>query len=225
MISISNEFWKYLETGKVLISNQDFYNYAEGQFPGSVNKIEFTTFRINSLLKDPFISDKTSASFPTEIFARTFFDYEWRFLSPEIPFANNVGRFAYFLGIIWLLYFLSSMIILAWKGKNVIWIFSVEKYSHFIPILVGILFMFVPLIQTLRYPYFSSMKTTFALPGIIILLIMHVYFTREMKIPGKFSLIITLINLTYGIILIYTICVFLPISIGHLHGPLWIIPK
>jgi len=224
ILSFSNEFWKYEQTGKFLVSNQDFYDYAEGQFPGSLDKVEFTSFRIYSLFQNPFISNQTSASLPTEIFARTFFDYEWRFLSPKIPVANIVGRIAYILGIFWILYFLSTFFLTLWQRKQLKFQINMHNLLFYIPIIVGILFIAVPFLQTLRYPYFSSMKSTFALPGIIILLISHAFFIRRIKLSNTLIIILSFLNISFGILLVYSIYSFLPITINHLSGPLWPIP-
>lgn len=225
IISVSNEFWKYNKTGKILVSNQHFFDYAKNQFPGSIDQVEFTTFRFPALIQDPFISDQTAASFPTEIFARTFFDYEWRFLSPKIPFANIVGRIAYFLGIFWLFYFIVIAVLFAWENISKLKAPKLELLAFLFPFLVGLLFVMVPILQTIRYPYFSSMKSTFMIPGLIILLVMHSYFTKEIKVPRSLSSLLIFLNISYGIILIISIIWFLPITLNHLHGPLWGIPQ
>jgi hypothetical protein len=224
IISVSNEFWKYNETGKILVSNQHFFDYAKNQFPGSLDQVEFTSFHYFTLLQEPFISDQTAASFPTEIFARTFFDYEWRFLSPKIPFANVVGRLAYCLGVIWLIYILGMVVLLAWGKKNIFKTLKLVRFTFLVPVFVGLLFMIVPVMQTIRYPYFSSMKTTFMLPGLIVLLAMHAFATKNIKLPTKGVAILVSINVVYGVILILTIYTYIGICIGHLHGPLWVIP-
>lgn len=224
IFSFSNEFLKYEQTGKFIVSNQDFYDYAKGQFPGSVEKVEFTSFRIHSLLQKPFISNETSASFPTEIFARTFFDYEWRFLSPKIAFANIVGRVAYVLGIIWLFYFFGTTIYVLWQRRQLKFQLTINKILIFTPIIISILFFAVPVLQTLRFPYFSSMKSTFALPGIIILIIMHAYFIRKIKLSNTIYILLSLVNISFGMLLVYSIYSYLPYTINHLSGPLWPIP-
>ena len=224
-LSFSNELWKYDNTGKILVSNQDFYDNAINQFPGSLEKIEFISFKISSLYKNPFLSNETAASLPTEIFARTFFDYEWRFLSPNISAAISVGRIAYTIGVIWVIYFLVTLVFALWKRKG--FKFELNKNSILVctPVIVGLLYFAVPLIQTLRYPYFSSMKATFALPGMIILLILHAGFTRRIQLPNSFSFFFTILNIFFGILLISAIYIYLPLSINQLSGPLWAIPQ
>jgi hypothetical protein len=105
LLSISEEAWKFNQTGEFLVSNQHYFDYAKNQFPGSLDKVEFFSFRIFELYQEPFISEKTSASFFTELFARTFYDYEWRFISPNIPWANTLGNIGYSLGLVWFFFY------------------------------------------------------------------------------------------------------------------------
>ncbi len=224
MFSISNELWTFYKTGTFLISNQHFFNYAINQFPGSVEKVEFTTFRIYSLFLHPFLSDITSASFPTEIFARTFFDYEWRFVCSKIPNANLVGRIAYFIGVVWLIYFLAITVLKYPKMVKTKIKFSMQNFTYSVPIIVAALFLFVPILQTLRFPYFSSMKTTFMLPGIIILLSMHALNNKNCRFQSKFMNGFTILNMVFGMILVVFVSKNLGSCIDNLSGPLWRFP-
>jgi hypothetical protein len=63
LLSISDELWKFNQTGEFLVSNQHYFDYAKNQFPGSLDKVEFFSFRIFELYQEPFISERTSASF------------------------------------------------------------------------------------------------------------------------------------------------------------------
>jgi hypothetical protein len=171
-ISFSDELWRFNKTGRILVSNQDYFDFAKNQAPGSLDKVEFFSFRIIELFKMPFLSDKTSSSFFTELFARTFYDYEWRFFSPKIPFYNTLGVIAYTLGLIWLIYFLSICFTYfkSYKSNlNKISLFTIV--TLFSPVILSFLFMLVPVLQTIRFPYFSSMKSMFMLSGIILLII------------------------------------------------------
>jgi hypothetical protein len=224
-ISINEELWKYQQTGKFLVSNQDFFNYAENQFPGSINLVEFNTFRLKSIFENPFISSGSAASLPTELFARTFFDYEYRFLSPKIPVAIFIGRFGYSLGLVWILFFITTTII--WFRKNVrkLNVLTPKRLTFLVLTLLGFLFVMVPILQTIRYPYFSSMKSMFMLPGVILLILAHAFATREIKIPIRLNSIFVGLNLLYGIVLIISIAIFIGIVLNYLHGPLWQIPS
>lgn len=226
LFSISEEVWKYNETGEFLVSNQHYFDYAKNQYPGSLEKVEFFTFRIVSLYQDPFISQKTSASFVTELFARTFYDYEWRFISPKIPWATNLGYIGYSVGLVWIVFF--SIIVTSWlkryRGRSL----KMELYdivSKVTPVIVALLFMMVPFLQTLRYPYFSSMKSMFMLSGIIILLLMIGSLIKENTLTQKIGSYLIVLNVFYGILLAISIFLFLEVSLNHLHGPLWFLPK
>jgi hypothetical protein len=225
LLSISDELWKFYQTGELLVSNQHYFNYAKNQFPGSLDKVEFFSFRIFELYKEPFISERTSASFFTELFARTFYDYEWRFISPKIPRAITLGYLGYSLGLGWLFYFGIIIFTSAWNFINNLHKFNLYVlFSKIPPILLGFLFMLVPFIQTLRYPYFSSMKSMFMLSGIILLLITLGSEIKQGSLIQKFGTYMILMNISYGIMLTVNISYYLSISINYLHGPLWVIP-
>lgn len=225
LLSVSDEIWKFKQTGKLLISNQHYFNYAKNQLPGSLDKVEFFSFRIVELYQKPFISERTSASFFTELFARTFYDYEWRFISPKIPWAIKLGYIGYSLGLVWL-FFHSIIIFMSLRNfKNSLykinWQTLVAKIT---PIILGFLFTLVPFIQTLRFPYFSSMKAMFMLSGIILLIIALGSHIKQGSWLQKFGVYIIVMNISYGIMLTVSISFYLGISVNHLHGPLWIIP-
>jgi hypothetical protein len=219
-ISITDEIWKFVKTGEILLSNQHFFDYANSQFPGSLNRVEFFTFRLFELFKEPFISEKTAASFFTEIFAKSFYDYEWRFISPKIPWATSLAIVGYSIGLLWLLYlgavFLISAVRLNLTQENILF--------KLIPIVLALLFMIVPVLQTIRYPYFSSMKSMYMLSGIILLLIILGSKIKQGSFLQKIAIFIIPFNILYGIILVVSISIYLTISLNHLHGPLWRIP-
>jgi hypothetical protein len=225
LFSLSEETWKYNQTGEFLVSNQHYFNYAENQYPGSLEKVEFFSFRIFKLYQNPFISENTSASFFTELFARTFYDYEWRFISPKIPWANTLGYIAYSVGLVWGLFF---TVILFSRIKqyrkmilNLNWYTIASKIS---PILLAFLFMMVPLLQTIRYPYFSSMKSMFMLSGLILLLLTLGMLIKDRPLFQRLGKFMILLNVIYGISLVISIYLYLEFSLNHLHGPLWTIP-
>ena len=222
--SFSEEAWKHSQTGHFLVSNQHYYDYADNQFPGSLDQVEFFSFKLMSIFDDHFISDETAVSFPTELFARTFFDYEWRFFSPQIPVTNLVGKTAYVIGVLWLIYFIWTTI----QGSS-IQLKRVAKgevnYSmaigYLVPFALVALYFAVPVIQTYRYPYFSSMKSMFMLPGIVIFIAMHSLLSKRIELSASFSALFTILNLAYGIFLTAVVYIFLEISVSHLYGPMW----
>lgn len=223
IVAFGFELWKFNISGKFLVSNQDFYNFADGQFPGQLSKVEFFSFDVVNLFEKPFLSNSTAASLPTEVFARTFFDYEWRFLNPKNSSTLNLGRFAYFYGIILIMYLIVSFVLSVRLYKSREDRSKIEYLILLTSIAVGLLFFLVPFLQTLRFPYFSSMKATFALPGIIILLIFHALFVDKYQFKN-INLFLTGLNLIFGFLLVFAICEDLPNSINHLSGPMWAIP-
>lgn len=220
ILLISEEAWKFYHTGVFMVSNQHYFDYAVNQFPGQLEKVEFISFRLLNLFKEPFISNMTAASFPTEIFARIFFDYEYRFFSPKIEAVNNFARLGYVLGIIWFLFFT----ITSWLRFKFIKIKKREVLTQLIPFLLCFLFALVPVIQTVRYPYFSSMKAMFLLPGIVIFIINHANYIKEIKINSILITSLTVLNLAYGIIFICIINNYVEVSLDNLHGPMWPMP-
>ena len=223
-IGISNELWKYHLTDKALVSNQEFFNYAKNQFPGKFELVELSSFKIKALFFDPFISEKTSASLPTELFARTFFDYEYRFLNPQVKSVVILARFGYILGLLWAIFLFSISIIAIRKKLGELKKISIPTLFSFLPIAIGMLFLLVPLLQTMRYPYFSSMKATFILPGLFILLPLIVRGTKAIQIPKWLTIMLTSFSLAYGVILMVFIAIYISQTINQLHGPLWQIP-
>ena len=225
LISLSEEAWKYNETGEFLVSNQHYFDYAKNQFPGSLDKVEFLSFRIFELYQEPFISEETSASFFTELFARTFYDYEWRYISPKVPWAKSLGYIAYSIGLMWIFFYLVT--ILMWLRNSIKNSFLINWNTIFAkgtPVFLALLFMLVPLLQTLRYPYFSSMKSMFMLSGIILLIITFGNFIKINSYSQKLGQLMIFLNVIYGVILVVSITVYLGISTNHLHGPLWSLP-
>ena len=214
------ELWKYNHTGEFMVSNQHYFDYAKNQFPGNLNKVEFISFRIIDLYIEPFITNETAASFPTEIFARTFFDYEYRFFSPKYDVLKSFGRFSYVFGLIWLLFFTITTWFKVKRSK-----FNKENLLIKItPALIGVMFCLVPVIQTIRYPYFSSMKAMFLLPGIIFIIIAHVVYIKDFRIDSKLLKVLTILNISFGSIFICLVFLYTEESLSQLHGPLWLIP-
>ena len=225
-ISLSEELWKYNETGKILVSNQHYFDYAKNQHPGSLDKVEFFSFRLINLFQDPFISESTSASFFSELFARTFYDYEWRFISPQIPWANKLGKIGYSVGLGWIVFYL--LILFSWVKQFLrggLKANSVAIISIVTPILIALLFMTVPFLQTLRYPYFSSMKAMFMLSGIILFLLSIGCLINEKSFAQLLGSFMIAVNIFYGILLVISISLYIEISLNHLHGPIWSFPE
>ena len=212
-----NSYFIYSETGKFIISNQHFFDYAISQQPGSIDKVEFFTFRFFSLISDPFISNTTLCSLPTELFARTYFDYEWRFLSPAVFGSYFIGRIAYLWGFFW------SVLFVYWLFKH-IRILKIQKLGFVFLSLFAVMgfFFLVPVIQTVRFPYFSSMKAMFILPALLMLSVCLSKFIPFLKFNTIVAMVVG--NLIFGISMVGFIAYNLSSSILSLHGPLWLYP-
>ena len=223
LLSLSEETWKFNQTGELLVSNQHYFDYAKNQFPGSLEKVEFFTFRIFKLYQYPFISNSTSASFFTELFARTFYDYEWRFISPKVTWARTLGYISYTVGLIWGLFFI--LLLLKKQFLNIRLKVNWQTVTNkVIPLLLALLYLLVPFIQTLRSPYFSSMKSMFMLPGIIILLLTLGGILKQNSLAQQLGRFMVVLNIFFGITLVISISVYIGVSVNQLHGPLWPFP-
>ena len=99
-----------------------------------------------------------------------------------------------------------------------------EAVSLITPLTVALFFIVVPLLQTLRYPYFSSMKAMFMLSGVIMLILLIGSLTKENSGISRFCFPIITLNVIYGMCLVVSICLGIEISLNNLHGPLWPIP-
>ena len=164
----SSELWLYSQTGQFLVSNQAFFDFAAGQKPGVLNKVEFTSLRLPALFDYPFLSEETRSSLPSQLFARLWFDHENRFVARDTPFVVTAGRLAYSFGLSWTI---AAMLIAGYQGivrarRKVLGALKLRPSAVAPLLLISLLFVLVPLVQTLRLPYFSSMKALFYLPAV-----------------------------------------------------------
>lgn len=205
VLSLSDELWKYSKIGIFLVSNQHFFDFASHQFPGRLDMIEFTSIRFIELFKNPFITPASSSSFFTEIFARIFFDYEPKFLSPNNKNLFFAGRFAYAIGIVWIIFFLVTFILWLKRKFTTKFNFSLGVLSKLVLVVLALGYVAVPILQTIRFPYYSSMKAMFMLPGLIILLALHPVTLRNIVVPKTILNSLLILNLLLGLVLAITI--------------------
>jgi hypothetical protein len=144
-------------TGQLLVSNQHFYDWPSVQKPGSVDATSFLDLRLIGLLRQPTFSNEMLDSFWTQLFARLWFDYEPKFLTDTGP-VRAVAIASYCLGLVALLVWALglALAVRSWRAAR----------ERLILVAVQLAFLGVPLVQTLRFPYFSSMKATFFLPAV-----------------------------------------------------------
>jgi len=219
ILCLGDEFWKYQHTHQFLISNQHFYNYVSTQLPGSLDKIEFFTFRFSTLLNDPFLSSNTIYSFWTVLFASAWFDYEWRYTTPDLYKIKYISNLLYTYAILILSVWVIGIIKLFLKKIKI-------NFHTVVLLIVGACFFLVPLIQTLRFPYYSSMKSLFFLPALSIMAMALVFGLQQFPWIKKTTVAYSLIGCTLciGIIHVAYVLSYLYISLPNLSGPLWIFP-
>lgn len=216
IIAVSDEIWRTAKTGIFLVSNQQYYDYAISQPPGSLSNVSFFNIQGRELFNNVFMTSETLDSFWTELLARLWFDYERRFF-PVNNTAIVTGQFSYIIGAI-----VTSFLVIT----SVNYIFR-KPYdtTKLILLFFGLAFLTVPILQTIRYPYFSSMKAAFILPGLPAVLCLmglgaarwlHLHYIREIV-----TIMIALI-LAFGLI---HVAVLVNLSneawLYGLSGPLW----
>jgi hypothetical protein len=152
----ADELYKFGATGHLLVSNQHFDDWPSVQKPGSVDAVSFFDLRLIGLFRHPTLSPETLDSFWTELFAKLWFDYEPKFLTDTGP-ARAVAAASYCLGLVALLPWALGMVLAIWRWRS--------AFERLVLVAVQLAFLAVPLVQTLRFPYFSSMKATFFLPA------------------------------------------------------------
>ena len=156
LLALGDEAWRTARSGVLLVSNQHFDYRAgrERQPPGRIEAETFLTFRIGELMRRPTLAGTTVDSFWTQIFARFWFDYEPRFLPPT-PAMHGLARALYGLGLGALAALLAGGLWVARRGA--LWERGV--------LLLLPAFLGAAVLQTLRFPHFSSMKAVFVLPA------------------------------------------------------------
>lgn len=156
----SDEIWRTLYTGRFLVSNQHFFpGYTAGQSPGDLSRVSWGSLRLAHLFSRPWIDPQTINSFWTGLFARMWFDYEPKLVNPGLLSGLAAGA-AYTGGLAISGFWLAGLILFARSAIRV---------PRYLPVLAfHLAFVLVPIAQTLRFPYFSSMKAVFLLPGVTV---------------------------------------------------------
>ena len=223
-IGLSDEIWKFSVTHVLLVSNQHYFDYARNQPPGSVSNIEFYSLRLIALFQHPLLSQSTWASYWTALFASTWFDYEYRFVTPQLPGIKALAALLYTYGL--------GIGGMAAVG-TVKWL-ALSRANRWRPnwvvvslVFVALCFFLVPLVQTLRLPHYSSMKSQFFLPGSTIIMLGFGYVLREIRLLrtpiAHYALVSS--TLIIGVAHVAYIIEHLPQALGALSGPLWQFPN
>jgi hypothetical protein len=222
-IGLSDEWWKYHLTHQVLVSNQSFFDYANAQPPGSIARTDFHSLQVGALYAHPLLDKATWSSFWTVLFAGTWFDYEHRFTSAKLPNLQLVAGALYSYGLLLFGLTLAGAASLALRaGRQRPHL----KGTIVVLTLVAVSFCLVPLVQTLRLPHFSSMKSQFILPATSLLLFA---LGRSLHAVGlarapRVAYLFVGITLVLGIVHVAYVVANLPQALGNLSGPLWQFP-
>jgi hypothetical protein len=217
-IAMSDEIWRAGKTGIFLFSNQHVFRFADDQPPRSFDKVSLASFRVVSLMKEPVMSDATLASLPTELFARTWFDYEPRYL-PSSSLAAWCARLLYLVGLPFVLLTAAGAV----QGLKR----SLREPAILPCLLLFVAFLAVPLLQTIRFPHFSSMKAVFVLPAVSIAAMMLVPGIRLLleRFSPMFISVAIIIILLVGIGHVTLIVALRKQHIAEMTVPLWPIPR
>ena len=214
-----DEYFRYSQTGLFLASNQDFFTVSPPQPPGALSEVSFFSLNFGELLRMPFMGPETLKSFWTEIYGRLWFDYERRFFNTEEA-TLRIGAIIYLLAIPVSAYVVTSLFLAAEKLRRLP-----------IVLLLGLIvagYVAVPIIQTIRLPFYSSMKAVFLTAGITpIMCLASIGSSRLNPLLERYR------AYTWLTISVTTICVFtlwLLIATSSqawsegVSGPLWPLP-
>lgn len=191
-LGLSDALWTYQQTQVMLVSNRHFFPLTDYQAPGSIGRLDLHSLRLAALLRHPSLSDATSASYWTVLFANTWFDYELLFIKPRFVWAFAGIQYAYGVGL--LSCFTWGALRAIAKRKLRSWHWAMVTLAC-----VAACFFLVPLLQTLRLPYFSSMKSQFILPASCMWLLILGHALREIKLLRVPAVAYSLAALTLGI--------------------------
>lgn len=216
-IAIFNEIWRWSLSGILLLSNQHFFNYAEKQAPGKVSLETFTTFKIFEIFRTPVLSEYTNGSFWTQIFSRFWYDFEPKFLPAEgITFLAARGMFV--LGLVIL-----PVLLLGIRSS----FYKIPKQYAWGLLIMVLGFVCVAMMQTIRFPYYSSMKAVFILPCISVLCIWATLgFEKfiKLKTGGIFRSVLVIYANAVGLFHWVLILHLNDLALG-LKSPIWRFPQ
>lgn len=216
----ADELYKFGVTGHVLASNQHFFDWPSVQKPGELGAISFFDFRLLQLLRHPTLSPETLGSYWTELFAKLWFDYDPKFLT-EMGAARAVAAVSYCLGFVVLLVWALGVALAAWRWRPAL--------ERLVLVAVELGFLAVPLLQTLRFPYYSSMKATFFLPAASLATVFvslgfeRIWSVRRLRIP--MLCFVTLLGVTAAVqVALITQDIQNALLVSYRGGKLWRFP-
>lgn len=218
-LALADEAWRFHQTGIPLASNQHFEYRArlESQPPGRISASTFTSFLPLRLFEHPTLHPSTVDSFWTQLFARSWFDYEPRFL-PVTATMGWLGRVLYAAGSMGILIAVVGVIRIIREGP--------DSTRNLLVVLVG--FLGAALLQTVRFPHFSSMKALFVLPGISVGGLCFAYGIHTVRTQTKAQwVVVSGICLLLVVGLVHWACAVSlnPEALGAPTSPQWPIPS
>lgn len=218
LLAVGDEVWRTYQTGIPFASNQHFEPRAalEGQPPGQISATTFTSFLPVRLLEHPTLGPATVDSFWTQIFARTWYDYEPRFL-PAGGTTTWLARSLYMAGLVATLVMLVGVVRVLRQGPD-----SVRRL-----LIIPLGFIAAAILQTVRFPYFSSMKSLFVLPsiGVLVLCFAHGIQTLRTKGSGRHMTVLLLVALaTMGVVHWWCAVSMNPEALNTPTSPQWPFP-
>ena len=215
-----DEYFRYSQTGLFLASNQDFFTISPPQPPGTLSKVSFFSWNFGDLLRMPFMGYETLHSFWTEIYGRLWFDYERRFFNTDEA-TLRIGAIIYLLAIPVSAYVITSVFLAAEKLGR--------RPMVLLLALIGVGYVAVPILQTIRLPFYSSMKAVFLTAGITPLMCLaSIGSSRLNPLLDRYRADIWL-TISVTAICVFTLWLLLATSSQAwregVSGPLWPLPQ
>jgi hypothetical protein len=196
--------WPYVRTyrltGSPIVSNFDrLPNTMTHQMPGELSRVSWLSFRPVRLVERPWVHLSTVDSFWTSLYAESWFDfgtsatiYQYRpwlnFVWPIWRDRTLTGRERERRGLMWDINIMPARLL--WEGRllialgllpSAVTLLGLGALWRRVPITAGVVLMAstalgvaTPAFQTVRQPFRSSMKVTFALSALLALAVCFV---------------------------------------------------
>jgi len=145
--------WRALEYGNPFIKNMEVFTLVQEK--GYTGIVSFLP-KPMALLKVPLLDQVTAGSIPTQLYARTWFDYEpW--LVGGTAGINAWARVAYLLGVVPALLIAYGLFTMVKR--------SFSEPKHLVLLMLFLSSIVLVVIHSMTYRIYSSMKTTYILPS------------------------------------------------------------
>ena len=223
-LSLTDEAIRSAQTGTFLASNQNFFNWAVNQPPGDASLSMTLLPSIRPYLLDPWLDLNSVDSLVTQLAARSWFDFEPRFIARGGTFMALIGVAAISVGTLFLAGAIRGIVRMTYQGIRTksLMILSITC--------VGTAFLLTPAVQFFRLPYFSSMKFLFCEPAMPILALASCIAVwppqNRFSISGKVSIKILVLALSALSTLIIASAAIRTnnFETAEISGPMWQFP-